>query len=203
MLVYLCSSNKGKLKELSLAAQGSGLEVLPLPGLREIPPPEETGTSFEENASEKAVYYSQFTPEIVVADDSGLEVDALNGAPGVFSARFAGAGANDEANNALLLKRLRGQENRTARFVCAAVAARGGECLFSGRGEVEGEILTARRGSNGFGYDPLFFYPPFNRSFAELTADEKLTVSHRGKAMRKLLDFLIPFEADERAETPG
>ncbi len=190
MVVYLCSSNRGKLEELSLAAQGSGLQVLALPGLREIPPPEETGSTFEENASEKAVYYSQFTPEIVVADDSGLEVDALNGAPGVFSARFAGFGANDEANNALLLQRLRGQKNRTARFVCAAVAARRGECLFRQRGEVEGEILRAPQGVNGFGYDPLFLYPPFGRSFAELTGEEKLRVSHRGKAMAALLSFL-------------
>jgi XTP/dITP diphosphohydrolase len=190
MLVYLCSSNTGKLKELSLAAQGSGLEVLPLPGLRDIPPPEETGVTFEENASEKAVYYSQFTSEVVVADDSGLEVDALNGAPGVFSARFAGPEAHDDANNALLLKLLHGQEKRTARFVCAVVAARRGECLFRGRGEVEGEILSAPQGVNGFGYDPLFLFPPLGRSFAELTAEEKLGVSHRGKAMAALLSFL-------------
>jgi XTP/dITP diphosphohydrolase len=190
MVLYLCSSNKAKLKELSLAAQGGSLEVLPLPGLREIPPPEETGSTFEENASEKALYYSQFTPELVVADDSGLEVDALNGAPGVFSARLAGPEAQDYENNALLLDLLSRQEERKARFVCAVVAAQQGRCLFTTRGEVEGEILTAPQGSNGFGYDPLFFYPPFGRSFAELTSDEKLRVSHRGKAMAALLQFL-------------
>lgn len=196
MIVYLCSSNEGKLKELSLAAEGNGLEVLPLPGLREIRPPAETGSTFEENASEKAVYYSQFTSELVVADDSGLEVDALNGAPGVFSARFAGPRAQDHENNALLLEMLSGQQERKARFVCAVVAAKRGRCLFRTRGEVEGEILTASRGANGFGYDPLFFYPPFNRSFAELTSDEKLFVSHRGKAMAALLHFLKQYAPD-------
>jgi XTP/dITP diphosphohydrolase len=190
MVVYLCSSNKEKLKELSLAAEGTGLEVLSLPQLREIPPPEETGSTFEENASEKALYYSQFTSEIVVADDSGLEVDALNGAPGVFSARFAGPDAQDRENNALLLERMRKEEKRKARFVCAVVAAQAGKHLFTARGEVEGEILRAPQGLNGFGYDPLFFYPPLGRSFAELTGDEKLRVSHRGKAMAALLQSL-------------
>jgi XTP/dITP diphosphohydrolase len=190
MVVYLCSSNKRKLKELSLAAEGSGLEVLSLPQLREIPPPEETGSTFEENASEKALYYSQFTSEVVVADDSGLEVDALHGAPGVFSARFAGPDVQDHENNALLLELMREEEKRKARFVCAIVAAQAGKRLFTAQGEVEGEILRAPQGLNGFGYDPLFFYPPLGRSFAELTPDEKLGVSHRGKAMAALLHFL-------------
>ena len=190
MVVYLCSSNNGKLKELSLAAEGSGLEVLSLPQLREIPPPEETGSTFEENASEKALYYSQFTAEVVVADDSGLEVDALNGAPGVFSARFAGPDAQDHENNALLLELMGEEEKREARFVCTAAAAQAGKRLFTAQGEVEGEILRVPQGLNGFGYDPLFFYPPFGRSFAELTSDEKLRVSHRGKAMAALLDLL-------------
>lgn len=190
MIVYLCSSNKGKLKELSLAAEGSGLQVRSLPGLREIPAPQETGSTFEENASEKAIYYSQFTSEVVVADDSGLEVDALNGAPGVFSARFAGPEAEDYENNALLLELMGDEEERKARFVCAVVAARAGERLFTARAEVEGEILRAPQGLNGFGYDPLFLYPPFRRSFAELTSQEKLAVSHRGKAMAALLNFL-------------
>src|SRR3954453_15758662 len=126
MLVYLCSSNAGKLKELSLAAHGSDLQVLPLPGLKEISPPEETGTTFDANAAQKALYYSQFTSELVVADDSGLEVDALEGAPGVLSARYAGYAASDADNNALVLKRLDGQPLRTARFVCVVVAAHGG-----------------------------------------------------------------------------
>src|SRR6476661_10718785 len=104
MVVHLCSSNPGKLKELTFAARGSGLEVLPLPGLRKISPPEETGSTFEDNASDKALYYSQFTSELAVADDSGLQVDALGGRPGVFSARFAGSNANDAQNNEFLLE---------------------------------------------------------------------------------------------------
>jgi XTP/dITP diphosphohydrolase len=190
MIVYLCSSNPGKLKELSLASEGSGLEVLSLPGLKEIPPPEETGLTFEENATQKAVFYSQCTGELVVADDSGLEVDALGGRPGIFSARFAGPGAGDKENNALLLHLMREEERRTARFVCAVVAAKAGQGVFTGRGEAEGTILREQRGEGGFGYDPLFFYPPLGRSFAELSPEEKLEVSHRGKAMAELLRFL-------------
>ena len=193
MIVYLCSSNRGKLKELSLASQGSGLEALSLPHLREISPPEETGVTFEENASQKALYYSHFTSELVVADDSGLEVNALGGRPGVLSARFAGPNATDADNNALLLKLMDKEERRTARFVCVVVAAKAGERLFTARGEVEGTLLRQPRGEGGFGYDPLFFYPPFERSFAELTPQEKLEVSHRGKAMAELLRLLKPY----------
>jgi XTP/dITP diphosphohydrolase len=190
MIVYLCSSNGGKLKELSLASQGSGLEVLSLPRLREISPPDETGETFEDNASQKALYYSHFTSELVVADDSGLEVDALGGRPGVRSARFAGPNATDTDNNALLSELMKGKELRTARFVCVVVAAKAGEHVFTGRGEVEGTLLRQPQGETGFGYDPMFFYPPLKRSFAELTAQEKLAVSHRGKAMAELLRFL-------------
>jgi|SRR4051794_16203368 XTP/dITP diphosphohydrolase len=190
MIVYLCSSNRGKLKELSLASQGSGLEVQFLPGLKEISPPEETGTTFEENASQKAIYYSRFTSELVIADDSGLEVDALSGRPGVHSARFAGPNATDAANNGSLLELMEAEDHRTARFVCVVVAAKQGERVFTARGEVEGTLLRQARGEGGFGYDPLFFYPPLERSFAELTGEEKLRVSHRGKAMAELLGFL-------------
>ncbi|MFL6451270.1 MAG: RdgB/HAM1 family non-canonical purine NTP pyrophosphatase [Bryobacteraceae bacterium] len=190
MIVYLCSSNRGKLKELSLAAEGTGLDVQPLPGLKEIAPPEETGSTFEENALQKALYYSQFTSEMVIADDSGLEVDALGGAPGVLSARFAGSDADDAENNALLLELMRNEERRRCRFVCVVVGARAGERLFTARGQTEGTILREPQGENGFGYDPLFFYPPLTRSFAELTPAEKVTVSHRGKAMAQLLPLL-------------
>src|SRR3954447_17301924 len=130
MVVHLCSSNIGKLKELSLATQGSELEVLSLPRLGEISPPEETGETFEENAWLKALYYSHFTSELVVTDDSGLQVDALNGRPGVLSARFAGPNATDAENNALLLELMEGKQRRTARFVCVVVAAKAGERLF-------------------------------------------------------------------------
>ena len=186
MKIYICSSNVGKLREILLAAEKTNFEIAPLPNLQSITPPEETGTTFEENAGQKAIYYSRFTSEIVLADDSGLEVDALGGAPGVLSARYSGPEATDGDNNHLLLHNLSSVTVRSARFVCVAALARAGEVLTSARGIVEGEILHAPQGANGFGYDPLFFYPPFDRSFAELTPDEKLAVSHRGKALCSL-----------------
>ena len=186
MKIYACSSNSGKLREILLAAHGTNFEIAPLPDLKSIMPPEETGSTFQENTSLKAIYYSRFTPEMVLADDSGLEVDALRGAPGVFSARYSGPDATDENNNSLLLRNLDGTVDRSARFVCVVALARAGEILTTARGSVEGEILRAPQGANGFGYDPLFFYPPLKHSFAELTPDEKLLVSHRGKALRAL-----------------
>ncbi len=188
MKIYVCSSNPGKLREILLAASGTGFDIQPLPNLKNITPPEETCSTFEENAALKAVGYSRFTPEIVLADDSGLEVDALGGAPGVWSARYSGPDATDEDNNNALLRNLGNATVRSARFVCGAALARAGEILAIARGTVEGEILPAPRGANGFGYDPLFFYPPLRRGFAELTADEKQRVSHRGKALRALFE---------------
>ncbi len=167
------------------------ITIEPLPGLAGIPPPEENGATFEENASIKALYYSRFTSQLVFADDSGLQVDALEGAPGIYSARYAGPGATDTANNELLLKNLEGEKNRNARFVCVIALAKASRILETVRGNVEGHLLTAPVGSNGFGYDPLFFYPPFERSFAEFNAEEKFSVSHRGKAVRKLFERLL------------
>ena len=189
MLVYVCTSNPGKLNELEAAA-GERLQLARFPNLAAIVPPEETGATFEENAKLKALYYSSLTDEAVLCDDSGLEVDALYGRPGVYSARFAGEGATDEDNNNLLLSELGNLAVRTARFVCLVALAQTGKVMRTARGSVEGVILAAPRGTNGFGYDPLFFYPPLNRSFAELSAAEKLSVSHRGRAVRALLDGL-------------
>jgi XTP/dITP diphosphohydrolase len=189
MILYACSTNAGKLREFALAARDAGIAGLviePLPELRGIAPPEETGSTFEENARLKAAYYSGFTRELVFADDSGIEVDALGGAPGVYSARYAGPNATDAENNALLLRNLEGVTDRTARFVCVIALAREGRVLETVRGSVEGEILHAARGEGGFGYDPLFFYAPQGCSFAELSAEEKLAVSHRGNALRAL-----------------
>jgi len=194
MMLYACSTNLGKLREFALAANEASfrdLTVKPLPGLEsKIPSPEEHGTSFEENASAKALYYSVFTSKAVLADDSGLEVDALQGAPGVYSARYAGPNATDEDNNNLLLRELRNATDRHARFVCVLALAQGGRLLTTVRGVVEGRILAAPCGHGGFGYDPLFFYPPLNRSFAELTSQEKFRVSHRGNALRALFNRL-------------
>ena len=190
MIIYGCSSNAGKLREFALAAAGFELPKIviePLPKLAGLPAPEENGATFEENASAKALYYSEFTPELVLADDSGLEVEALNGAPGVYSARYAGPEATDEENNRLLLRNLEFTAQRRARFVCALSLARAGRILNRGEGMVEGEILEAARGAGGFGYDPLFYYAPLGRTFAELTLEEKFAVSHRGRALRMLL----------------
>ncbi len=189
MIVYACSSNQAKLRELVSAARQAnvqGVSIEALPGLKQIPPPEETGTSFEENATAKALYYSAFTKAAVLADDSGLAVHALHGAPGVWSARYAGPAASDAENNNLLLQNLGASTHREARFVCVVALAQSGRLVETARGTVEGKILEAPCGTGGFGYDPLFFYPPHGRSFAELTAEEKFAVSHRGNALRAL-----------------
>ena len=144
----------------------------------------------EDNALLKAEYYSLHTARVVFAEDSGLEVSALGGAPGVYSARFSGTGANDEVNNQLLLERMRGVQNRGARFVCVISLARSGRTLATVRGAVDGYILDEPRGPGGFGYDPLFYYPPLGCTFAELTDEKKLRVSHRGRAVAALVDCL-------------
>jgi XTP/dITP diphosphohydrolase len=188
--VLCATGNPGKLREFHLAAEVLGIDVEPLEGLKSIPAPEETGATFEENACLKAAYYSRYTNELLFADDSGLAVDALGGEPGVHSARYAGANANDAANNALLLERLAGKSDRTGRFVCVIAIAQEGRILGTFRGEVEGEILDERRGTEGFGYDPLFYYPPFGCTFGEVEGPRKFDVSHRGKALRGLLEYL-------------
>jgi XTP/dITP diphosphohydrolase len=193
MIVHACSTNSGKLRELTLATEETrcpDLRLELLPGLDHISAPEETGLSFEENAAIKALHYSAFSSEIVLADDSGLEVEALNGAPGVHSARFAGPGSTDADNNELLLRRLHNSEERSAQFVCVIALARAGRILMTARGTVKGEILHAVRGEHGFGYDPLFYYAPFGCSFGEVDRERKFAVSHRGQALRKVVDWL-------------
>ncbi|MCC6369049.1 MAG: RdgB/HAM1 family non-canonical purine NTP pyrophosphatase [Bryobacterales bacterium] len=193
MILHCATTNAGKLGEFGHAAGELGGDVFrieALPGVKDIPVPEETGATFEENAVLKALYYSGFSEELVFADDSGLEVDALGGEPGVQSARYSGEGATTEKNNRLLLERLEGAEDRRARFVCVIALARKGEVVSTFRGTVEGEILEEMRGGNGFGYDPLFYCPAFGCTFAEATTEMKLHVSHRGEAVRRMLDFL-------------
>ena len=180
MTLYCATGNAGKLREFRMAANDD-FTIEPLTG---IAAPEETGATFEENAALKAIYYSAFAPSLLFADDSGLEVDALGGAPGIYSARYAG---NDAANNARLLREMEGVENRAARFVSVIALAERGKLVKSFRGEVEGEILHEPRGNGGFGYDPLFWYPPFHCSLAEVDAERKHAVSHRGKAMAAML----------------
>lgn len=190
MIVHCATGNKGKLREFHLAGELLGIDVEALPDLKSIAAPEETGATFEDNAKLKAEYYSRYAPGLLFADDSGLEVDALGGAPGVYSARYAGEGAGDEANNQLLLKNLEGRTDRSGRFVCVIAIARAGETLATFRGEVEGEILHAPKGSGGFGYDPLFWYKEFGCSLAEVPEEKKFAVSHRGKALRMMLAWL-------------
>jgi XTP/dITP diphosphohydrolase len=171
-------------------AGAEGIEIEPIPGLDRIPPCEETGATFEENAIQKALHYSSHCAGYVFAEDSGLEVDALGGAPGVHSARFAGRGATDEQNNALLLDKLRASDDRRARFVCTIALTQDSKILRTFRGEVEGRILDAPRGSGGFGYDPLFYFELFGCTFAEMPREQKQTVSHRGRALRAVLNYL-------------
>lgn len=190
MRIYCATGNPGKLREFQLAGEEVDILVEPLPGIADLSPCEETGSTFEENAVLKATYYGRHADDLLFADDSGLEVDALDGAPGVYSARFAGPGATDEANNRLLVERMQGQANRTARFVCVIAVARGTELVRTFRSVVDGILLDEPRGPEGFGYDPLFFYPPFGCSFGEVSRDRKLTVSHRGKALKAMLAWL-------------
>ena len=186
MKLYCATSNPGKLREFGLAA-GPGWEFIPLTG---IPPCDETGATFEENAIEKAVYYSRHAPGLLFAEDSGLEVDALGGAPGVRSARFAGDRASDDDNNRLLIEKLRGVSDRSARYVCAIALAKAGDELRTFRGEVAGRIVEKPLGANGFGYDPYFYYEPFGLTFAQVSPEQKLRVSHRGQALAEMLRWL-------------
>ncbi len=190
MRLWCATTNPGKLREFRLA----GADVEALPAMRDIPPSPEDGITFEENAAQKAIYYSGFTEGLLFADDSGLEVDALNGAPGVYSARYAGEHAGDAANNALLLERLEHHTDRAARFVCVIALAESGKLIRTFRGTVEGEILRAPRGGGGFGYDPLFYYPPFGQTLAEVPDENKFAVSHRGHALREMLAWLKHYE---------
>ncbi len=195
--ILIATSNPGKLRDFAGAALRHGVEVAGIPDFSSLPAVVEDGLTFEANAKKKAQSYSRHVPgEIVVADDSGIEIDALNGAPGVHSARYAAdqpdqadANTDDGKNNARVLRELKGvpPRQRTGRFVCVLAAARDGKTLSAFRGTAEGTILAAPRGSNGFGYDPLFYFPEIQKTFAELTAEEKSKYSHRGAAFRKLL----------------
>jgi len=207
--LWLASTSSGKLREFREAGLLRGIRVDALPGIKHIASCVEDGSTFEDNACKKALYYSNKAEGLIFADDSGLCVDALSGAPGVFSARFAGEGASDSANNSKLLQELRrvmGSKNwsgepsglRTSRamsptaahYVCVIALAERGRILTVTAGRADGAIIEHPRGSGGFGYDPYFFYPPLGSTFAELSPETKFTVSHRGEAFRKLLDFL-------------
>jgi XTP/dITP diphosphohydrolase len=192
--LFLASSNGGKLREFSAMAQdaNSQIEVALLPGFAELPAFPEDAPTFAENAVGKALHASRITEETVWADDSGLVVPALGGAPGVISARYAGLGATDQQNVARLLAALAGKTGaeRAAHFVCVLAVASKGNVLAVISNRADGMILDAPRGNGGFGYDPVFFFPPLGKAFAELSGAEKNLHSHRGKAFRRLLEVL-------------
>ena len=204
MELLIATTNPGKRAEIESILKRYSLRIISLNDLSSYPTVVEDGVTFEENALKKARTLAEFSGRVTLADDSGLEVDALGGAPGIHSARYSGEEANDMRNNQKLLRALAGvpEEKRTARFVCvlalcAPPALDGGEWLF--RGECAGRIAFAPRGENGFGYDPLFFYPPLNRTFAELDREAKSRVSHRGRALREFtaaVASLPPFQTN-------
>jgi XTP/dITP diphosphohydrolase len=204
--ILIATSNAGKLRDFAGAASSLGIDIATIPNFSSLPAVIEDGVTFEANARKKADSYSRHAPgELVLADDSGLEVDALHGAPGVHSARYAADAphlvennTDDEANNARLIRELTGiaPEKRTGRFVCVIAAARDGQTLQVFRGQAEGIILDQPRGSNGFGYDPLFYFPQIGKTFAELTAEEKAKYSHRGAAFRQFLEWISSYHTE-------
>lgn len=208
--ILIATSNPGKLRDFAGAALLHEVEIAGVPDFSSLPAVVEDGLTFEANARKKAEAYSRYSPgETVVADDSGLEIDALNGAPGVHSARYAApdlqnrephqadGNTDDEANNARVLREMNAvpPAHRTGRFVCVLAAARDGKTLATFRGAAEGIILDVPRGTNGFGYDPLFYFPRIRKTFAELTAEEKSKYSHRGAAFRQFLDWTDKYES--------
>jgi XTP/dITP diphosphohydrolase len=194
--LLLASQNPGKLNEMRLLVEGLRFRVV---GPREVgiqDSPDETGSSFLENATLKARHYARRSGLLTVADDSGLSVDALGGEPGLQSSRFGGEGASDLDRNRLLLEKLRqvAWEQRAATFTSAVVVAQGEGVLFEVQETVRGLIAPGLRGTSGFGYDPLFFYPPFGKTFGEVSRQEKDAVSHRGKAFARLRRYLASLE---------
>lgn len=208
--IYIATTNSGKLREFREAAKAFTLSIEPLPGMAGLEIPVEDGDTFEANARIKAEHYSLAAPEEwVMAEDSGLSVDALGGAPGVYSARYAAMreggdqshhNSDDAVNNAALIQELSRvpAKNRKARYVCVIAIAREGKTIETFRGEVEGEMLLEPRGNGGFGYDPLFYFPSLDKTFAELPLELKREHSHRGNAFR---EFLKWFGRESREST--
>lgn len=194
--LFIASSNPGKLREyrdLALENMGNTIEIDLFPNFGEIPPFDESAPTFAENAAGKALHYSRFVPGIVLADDSGLVVAALGGTPGVHSARYAGPNATDEDRYRKLLRAMEGKEGneRRAGFICVVAIAKQNRVLAVVSDCARGVLTKEPRGSDGFGYDPIFFFEELRRTYAELSCEEKNRYSHRGKAFRKLLEFLL------------
>jgi XTP/dITP diphosphohydrolase len=191
--LLIASYNFGKVREIQEFLSGQAIECIGLESLQGIPSCVESGKTFEENARQKAVYYSRASLGVTLADDSGLMVDALNGQPGIYSVRFVSESATDEQRYQEVLYRLRSVPagQRTARFICVIVLALRGRILAAFEGKVEGQIAIGPRGSNGFGYDPIFYIPEKGKTLAELTSDEKLAISHRGQALSRMREALL------------
>jgi XTP/dITP diphosphohydrolase len=189
--LLLASTNPGKIREIRLVLAGLPLALETLDDHPGVPAPEETGATFAENARAKALYYARATGRPTVAEDSGLEIAALGGAPGVGSARYNGATYAEKFERLYAELRARGATDSPARFVCALALVEGERVRFEAEGVVEGRIAPEPRGTNGFGYDPIFVYPPYGRTLAEVDDEAKLAVSHRGRAFRKLREFLL------------
>jgi XTP/dITP diphosphohydrolase len=189
--LVVATTNPHKTREIRDLLDGVAFEIVTLAAWPDARPPDETGATFAENARAKALYYAAITGELTVAEDSGLEIDALGGAPGVESARYGGPDASYPQKFALIARALaaKGSPESAARFVCALALARGTRILFEARGTIEGHIAREPKGRGGFGYDPIFFYPPWGITLAE-AGDRKSAVSHRGAAFRQLRGFL-------------
>ncbi|NPV73865.1 MAG: XTP/dITP diphosphatase [Pelotomaculum sp.] len=202
MKLVLATRNKNKIKEMIELLAPSGIEALSLDQFPRIGRIEEDGRTFRENAVKKASAVCEQTGMMALADDSGLEVDCLDGAPGVFSSRFAGEGSDDRANNEKLLELLTGvpPEQRRARFRCVIAVAAPDGFVYTAEGTCEGYIAEELRGEGGFGYDPLFYLPEFGKTLAELDLKTKNKVSHRGKALLGALDILAELKAMEEQE---
>ena len=194
--IVFATGNKGKIKEIQMIMADTGLEVVSMKEAGIVVEPEENGTTYEENALIKARAVAEHTDAIVMADDSGLEIDYLNKEPGIYSARYMGEDTSYRIKNANLIERLNGvpDEQRTARFVCAIAAVLPDGTELTTRAAIEGRIGYEEKGSNGFGYDPIFYVPRFGKTTAELTEEEKNQVSHRGQALELMKKELKKYE---------
>ena len=191
MKLLVATTNNHKLEEIRKILAGLPIQIDSLDQYPGIDVAEEDGTTFAENARAKATHYSLLTGQLAVAEDSGLEIDALDGAPGVLSARFNGGPYPEKFRAIAAQLKSRGATGSTARFVCALAVADGAQVVFETIGSVEGKLAPEPRGTQGFGYDPIFFYPPYGQTLAEVSAEEKAAVSHRGKAFRELRSYIV------------
>jgi XTP/dITP diphosphohydrolase len=191
--LLIATTNKGKLREIEQILAGLPITLRTLDSFPHVAVAEETGSSFLENARQKAVHYAEATGMATMAEDSGFEIDALGGDPGIYSARYLSEDASYDDRFADLFARVAASRSavRSARFVCAVAVAEASRVVFTTVASVEGELARAAAGPNGFGYDPIFLYPPYGRTFGEVSDEEKTAVSHRGQAMRALRDYLL------------